>query len=472
MKRNRLQSICYNYFSVYRVNMKKISEFDNQGCYSYSKIWAVTIPILLSMLMEHIIGLTDTAFLGRVSEVALGASALGSVYCLAFFVLGFGFSFGAQILIARRNGEKNFSKIGQIWYASLFFLILLALGLIVAIRYFSPQMLSLMVKSSNICDATVQYLDYRAYGLLFAFIMAIFRAFYVGIAQTKILTYSSIVMVLSNIILNYALIFGKFGLPEMGIAGAALASSIAEGIAMLYYIGYTLKAIDLKKYGFYSFSAFFKLNILKKVFTVSFWMMLQPFLSISVWFFFFLAVEHLGERSLAVVNLARTLSSVPFLVTHACATTASSLVSNLIGEGKINLTFRLVRKITISGICTVTPMLLFIAIFPELVLKIYTNNSELIADSINVIYVMCVASFIQIPAFILFNVVSGTGAVKMTVFIESVTLAIYTFFVYLIIIRMQSTPAISWTVEIIYQATSIFLCLLYLKFGNWRQKRI
>ena len=200
--------------------------------------------------------------------------------------------------------------------------------------------------------------------------------------------------------------------------------------------------------------------------------MLQPFLSISVWFFFFLAVEHLGERSLAVVNLARTLSSVPFLVTHACATTASSLVSNLIGEGKINLTFRLVRKITISGICTVTPMLLFIAIFPELVLKIYTNNSELIADSINVIYVMCVASFIQIPAFILFNVVSGTGAVKMTVFIESVTLAIYTFFVYLIIIRMQSTPAISWTVEIIYQATSIFLCLLYLKFGNWRQKRI
>jgi Na+-driven multidrug efflux pump len=329
-----------------------------------------------------------------------------------------------------------------------------------------------MVKSSNICDATVQYLDYRAYGLLFAFIMAIFRAFYVGIAQTKILTYSSIVMVLSNIILNYALIFGKFGLPEMGIAGAALASSIAEGIAMLYYIGYTLKAIDLKKYGFYSFSAFFKLSILKKVFTVSFWMMLQPFLSISVWFFFFLAVEHLGERSLAVVNLARTLSSVPFLVTHACATTASSLVSNLIGEGKINLTFRLVRKITISGICTVTPMLLFIAIFPELVLKIYTNNSELIADSINVIYVMCVASFIQIPAFILFNVVSGTGAVKMTVFIESVTLAIYTFFVYLIIIRMQSTPAISWTVEIIYQATSIFLCLLYLKFGNWRQKRI
>ncbi|MBO5992345.1 MAG: hypothetical protein J6R00_11895, partial [Lentisphaeria bacterium] len=63
--------------------MDNYYEFDKQGCYSYRKIAFVTIPILLSMLMEHIIGMTDTAFLGRVSEVALGASALGSVYFLA-----------------------------------------------------------------------------------------------------------------------------------------------------------------------------------------------------------------------------------------------------------------------------------------------------------------------------------------------------------------------------------------------------
>ena len=94
--------------------MNVIAEFDEKGCYSYKKITSVTLPILLSMLMEHIIGMTDTAFLGRVDEVALGASALGTVYFLAFFVLGTGFSFGAQILIARRNGEKNFRKTGQI----------------------------------------------------------------------------------------------------------------------------------------------------------------------------------------------------------------------------------------------------------------------------------------------------------------------------------------------------------------------
>ena len=87
--------------------MENFAEFDEKGCYSWKKIGAVTVPILLSMLLEHVIGMTDTAFLGRVSEVALGASALGMVFFLAFFVLGTGFSFGAQILILLANG---FSK--------------------------------------------------------------------------------------------------------------------------------------------------------------------------------------------------------------------------------------------------------------------------------------------------------------------------------------------------------------------------
>lgn len=79
--------------------MNTVAEFDAKGCYSVKKICSVAIPILLSMLMEHIIGMTDTAFLGRVSEVALGASALGTVYFLAFFVLGMGFSSGAHTLL-------------------------------------------------------------------------------------------------------------------------------------------------------------------------------------------------------------------------------------------------------------------------------------------------------------------------------------------------------------------------------------
>lgn len=66
-----------------------------------------------------------------------------------------------------------------------------------------------------------------------------FRAFYVGITRTHILTFNSVVMVLANAVLNYALIFGKFGFPAMGIAGAATASSAAELFSVLFYCIYT-----------------------------------------------------------------------------------------------------------------------------------------------------------------------------------------------------------------------------------------
>ena len=61
--------------------------------------------------MEHMIGLTDTAYLGRVGEVELGASALAGVYYLVIYMLGFGFSVGAQVLMARRNGEGEYKRI-------------------------------------------------------------------------------------------------------------------------------------------------------------------------------------------------------------------------------------------------------------------------------------------------------------------------------------------------------------------------
>ena len=452
--------------------MTKNADFDAKGCYSYKKISIVALPILMSMLMEHIIGMTDTAFLGRVSEVALGASALGMVYFLAFFVLGTGFSFGAQILIARRNGEKEFAKTGEICYAGGFFLLILSLILTAGIKSFSPELLPFMVESPEICKATCEYLDWRAYGIIFAFTTAIFRAFYVGIAQTRILTFSSIAMVLVNIVLNYGLIFGKYGLPQMGIAGAALASSISEAVALCCYVFYTLKYVDLKKYGFHHLSALINPGLLKKVFSVSCWLMLQPFFAVGVWYFFFIAVEHLGERSLAVVNLARILSTLPFIIVHAFATTANSLVSNLIGEGKTDQVWRLVRKLILCALLFVTPLLLFYAVFPELSLRIYTNNTELIAASVNVTYVMCAASFIQIIAFVLFNAVSGTGAVKAAFYIEFTDLIFYIIFVWFIIVKQRPSPAVAWSVEIMYQIIKLLLSFAVLFFGKWQNKKL
>ena len=90
--------------------------------FSYKQIWIIAYPILISLLMEHMINVTDTAFLGHVGEVELGASALAGVLYMAIYMLGFGFSIGVQILIARRNGEQKYSEIGGVFMQGAFFL--------------------------------------------------------------------------------------------------------------------------------------------------------------------------------------------------------------------------------------------------------------------------------------------------------------------------------------------------------------
>ena len=102
--------------------------------YSTKDILRISYPILVSLLMEQLIGLTDTAFLGRVGEVELGASAIASIFYTIFFMASFGFSIGAQILIARRNGEKQYKEIGTLFYQGLYFQ--LALAVIILLQYY------------------------------------------------------------------------------------------------------------------------------------------------------------------------------------------------------------------------------------------------------------------------------------------------------------------------------------------------
>ena len=95
--------------------------------------------------MEHMIGLTDTAYLGRVGEVELGASALAGVYYLVIYMLGFGFSVGAQVLMARRNGEGEYERIGEVFTQGGLFLFLLAAVLFTVSNLLTPHLLHRMI---------------------------------------------------------------------------------------------------------------------------------------------------------------------------------------------------------------------------------------------------------------------------------------------------------------------------------------
>lgn len=438
--------------------------------FTNKQIWLITYPVLISLLMEHMIGLTDTAYLGRVGEVELGASALAGVYYLVIYMMGFGFSVGAQVLMARRNGARDYTRIGPVFTQGTLFLLLLAGTLFAVSHFYSPVILRKLIGSDEVYQATMSYINWRVYGFFFSFIAVMFRAFYVGITKTKILTANSVVMVLTNVVLNYILIFGKFGFPALGIAGAAIASSISEAVSVLFFILYTWKKIDYKKYGMFRYAGV-DFRMLKQILSVSLWIMIQHGIAFLGWFIFFVVMEHQGERPLAITNVVRSISSFLFMFVNAFASTASSLVSNLIGVGKPDQVMGLCGRMIRLCYLFVLPVAALIALFPELVLRIYTDNPDLIQSSIPSLWVMLSSYLLAVPAFIYFFSVSGTGNTQSALLIDMASISVYVGYTYYVGAWLMADVAVCWTTEFAYNGM-LLISFFYLWKGNWRNKKI
>lgn len=438
---------------------------------TYRNIFKITYPILISMLMEQLIGITDVIYMGRLGAVALGASALGSTYFMAVFMVAFGFTIGAQIVMARRNGEGEFAKIGPVFYESNIFLFSFSAFCIVLSKFFSPFFLKLFIDDPAVYEATLSYIDWRMWGLFGISLMMMSRAFFVSIAQTKILTGVSVFMVLTNIVLNYFFIFGAWKFPEMGISGAALASNISELVACVIFGAYYFKKINLKKYALNK-PVLFDFKVFVSVLKVSVWSMLQHFITFATWFMFFIAIEHLGTEQLAVANILKSVAAFPFVVIHALATTAGTLVSNLIGENKSEMVLKTTSQVVKLCVWVVLPLLLLMALFYAPLLRIYTSDKTLLNLSILPYFVMLGSFLPMIFCWIWFNVSSGTGNTKYSVVIETFATAFYALFIVIFILQLKVPLFLCFFADWVYNLVVLVLSYNYLHSGKWKNKNI
>ncbi|MBS7352569.1 MAG: MATE family efflux transporter, partial [Muribaculaceae bacterium] len=409
--------------------------------YNYRRIWGIAFPILVSLAMEQLINLTDTAFMGRVGEVELGASAIAGVMFLVIFMVGHGFCTGAQILIARRNGEGRFADIGNVFYQGIYFVTALAAVLFLLSSLFVDDILRMIVASDNVARKASEYMQWRVYGFFFAFAGGMFRSFYVGTTLTKTLTLNSVVMVVSNIVFNYALIFGHFGCPKMGIGGAALGSTLAEAVSVVFFIAYTRYGISYKKYSLQSIPRF-SLSGQRRILRLSVWVMIQSFISISTWFIFFIYIEHLGEEALAVTNIVRSLSGLTFMTVMAFASACSSIVSNLIGEGHSREVWPTIMRHVKLTYLVVIPVLVVISLFPKVFLAIFTDVPQLVDASVASLWVMASSYLFLVPANCFFSSVSGTGQTRTAFRLELLSLVVYMAYITITIYWMRVDVAL------------------------------
>ena len=436
---------------------------------SNREIWRIAYPIMLGNLAQTIITFTDTAFLGHLGTIELSASMMAGLYYFVFTTLAMGFAIGIQIFIARRYGEGNFSKIGVVFQHGALFVLGLGLLLFSILFFFSHRLLHVIIESENIYGAANEYLRFRQFGIMFVVFNFLFRSFYVGISSTQVITFSTIIMAVVNIFFDWALIFGHVGLPEMGIGGAALASLLAEITAFFFFWIYTYIKIPHEEYGMFRWHKW-QPALMGDILKVAFPSMIQRLFSFGAWFIFFVMIEKMGETAIGVSSVVRSTYMILIIPGIAFASTANTLTSRIIGEGKSNEVMSTIWKVVKNSFLCGVVLVAVVAAIPQLVLQIYTDDLALAQAAIPSVYVICVATLLGAFSMTFFEAVSGTGNTTAAMALEFGILIIYIIYVFLM--SKTSTIAGVWTAEWVYNILIGLISLVYIWKADWGRKRI
>lgn len=437
---------------------------------SNKEIWSIALPIMLGNMAQTVINFTDTAFLGHLGVIALGASMLAGLFYFVFTTIATGFAIGIQIIIARRFGEGNYGRIGIIFEHGSLFVLILGSILFSILYFFSDQLLYLLIDSQNIYDASIEYIKYRRYGIIFVCFNFLYRALYIGISNTKVITYSTIIMAVVNILLDYCLIFGNLGFPEMGIGGAALASFCAEVSAFIFFTVYSYITLTKKDYGMFKIHKL-ESELMGRILRVATPTMIQKLFSFSVWFIFFILIEKMGETATGISSIVRSVYMILITPCFAFATTTNTVVSRIIGEGHSDQVFNTILKILKNCLLCTIPIMVLVAVFPMQIVRIYTDDINLAQLVIPSIYVICAGTIFQGIGNAYFEAVSGTGNTTAALYLEAVILVIYIAFIWAMT-HLTTHVHWVWTAEILYGALLGIFCYIYMKFAKWDKKHI
>ncbi|MEP7265249.1 MAG: MATE family efflux transporter [Bacteroidota bacterium] len=436
----------------------------------YRDIWKISWPIMISGLANTVINFMDIAFVSHVGETELAASAIGGVFYFVMVMLGVAIGIGSQIMIARKAGENKPLEIGNIFDHSV--LLLVGAGLLMmAVTYLAaPLFITGILTSPEVAAAAVVYLKARSWGIVLMMVLVATRCLFTGIGQTRIIGYTTGLMMVINFILGYALTFGHFGLPAWGIKGVGTASAISESAAALFAVCYSMNKKSLKDFHLFRFRTL-ELPLFAQIFKLSAPIVLQHFLSMGSWFLFFVLIEKLGKHELAISNVVRSIYMVLMTPIWGFSQAANTMVSNIIGQKLFSGVIPLCRRIINMSFITSVITVILVVSFPGPLLSLVTTDANVMHDSIPSLLIICGATLFFSISIVLLSGVSGTGDTRAAMMIELINIAAYLLFIILCSSVFHSRVEIVWLSEVQYWILMGIFSYLYLRSRKW-EKRI
>ncbi|WP_027078643.1 MATE family efflux transporter [Maribacter antarcticus] len=361
----------------------------------------LSVPVILGMLGHTFVQFADNIMVGQLGTAELAAVSLGNSFVFIAMSLGIGFSTAITPLVAEADGAGNKKDAKSALKHGLVLCTILGLSLFGIILLAKPLMF-MMNQPIEVVELALPYLDLVAFSLVPLIIFQAFKQFSEGLSQTRYPMYATIIANVVNIVLNYLLIFGSFGFPEMGIVGAAIGTLISR-VVMVIYIWVLLRSKD-KFHPFvtaFNFRALEK-RVMKKIIALGFPSALQMFFEVAIFTAAIWLSGVLGKNPQAANQIALNLSSMTFMFGMGLGVAAMIRVGNQKGLKNFTDLRRIAQSIfLLTFLLEVVFAILFLVgrnWFPTIYLDLddalnLKDNTEVIALAAQLVFV---AAFFQI----------------------------------------------------------------------------
>lgn len=438
---------------------------------NYKTILSVALPMMVTGFIQSIVLLTDASMIARYSTEAFAAVGNAGLMYVTLFMCLAGMADGAQIIIARRIGQQKPELIGQVFGSTTWVLVALAVVLFMLLYFLMPEAILHYSEQKEIAKLQGIYIENRSFALFFAMLTLTIQAFFLAQGKSWVVLVTAILTASSNAVLDYLLIFGEWGFPELGIRGAALASTIADGIGMLSMLLFLLFSEENKRYNLLKYFKF-DLQSVKELLRVGSPLMLQGFSALATWTLFFTWLEQKGAFDLTVSQNIRSIYFLAFVPIWGFAGTTKTYISQYLGAQKFDQIPVIQRKIqlltVIFMLCTFHGALFY----PESMIRMVNPAEAYVAKSADILRLIAVSILLFGFISVYFQTIHGSGNTLHSMLIEFFTVGVYSIFCFLFIKVWALDVYWIWTVEYIYFGVLGLVSIIYLRTTKWQNKQV
>lgn len=332
-------------------------------------------PVILGMLGHTFVSFIDNVMVGQLGAAELAAVSLGNSFIFIAMSLGIGFSTAITPLVAEADSEKNFGKGKSVFKHGFFLCTVLGIILFLLLLLAKPLM-TVMDQPDEVVDLAIPYLDLVAFSLVPLIVFQAFKQFSDGLSLTKYPMYATLLANVLNVAINYVLIFGKLGFPQLGIVGAAVGTLVSRFV-MLFFLWWLLAKRD-KSSNYVTNIKFFKLSSqpLKKLINLGLPSAMQMFFEVAIFTVAIWLSGILGKNAQAANQIALNLASMTFMVAMGLSVASMIRVGNQKGlKDFVNLR-RIAESIFFVGTIFAVVFALFFVVFHQYLPHLYVNLDD------------------------------------------------------------------------------------------------